>query len=192
MGDEEAGPTLLEWVSTSVWDEGWNYRGMGQFGRSMSPLDAAIIALGRARYQEAAPALAKLASTLKADAAFSHCRALALATASLKDATLTASVKRLLDLPGFSGHTFLKPGDILADNDPDTTSTSSRNLSLREIYVARGVFLAGDADPAIRSILENYSKDLGGILPVTPSPSLKLANPPKTTLSLLEAAGLTI
>jgi hypothetical protein len=145
-----------------VWDEGWNYRGMGQFGRSMSPLDAAIIALGRARYQEAAPALAKLASTLKADAAFSHCRALALATASLKNATLTASVKHLLDLPGFSGHAFLKPSDILADNDPDPTSTSSRNLSLREIYVARGVFLAGDADPAIRSILENYSKDLRG------------------------------
>ncbi len=162
MGDSEAGPALLEWVSTSTWDEGWNYRGMGQFGRSMSQLDAAIIALGRARCAEAAPALAKLASTLHADAAFSHCRALALATASLKDPVLTGSLKRLLDLPGFSGHAFQGPQDILADNDPEPTSTSSRNLSLREIYVARGVFLAGDSDPSIRGILESYSKDLRG------------------------------
>ena len=162
MGDVAAGPALLEWVSASAWDEGWNYRGMGQFGRSMSPLDAAIIALGRMRCAEAAPALAALASSLGADAAFSHCRALALAAASLKDPVLTRSLKRLLDLPGFSGHTFLEPHDILADNDPDSTSTSSRNLSLRELYVARGVFLAGDADPAIRSILENYSNDLRG------------------------------
>jgi hypothetical protein len=162
MGDPACGPTLMEWVSTADWDEGWNYRGMGQFGRSMSSLDAAILALGRAQVHGAGPLLAKLADALGPDAAFSHCRCLALAAGMLKDPALTKTLLRLLDLPDFCGHAFQSPENILADNDPDPTFTASRNLALRELYVARGLFLAGTQDPRPREILENYAGDLRG------------------------------
>ncbi|MFZ4780405.1 MAG: FAD-dependent oxidoreductase, partial [Terrimicrobiaceae bacterium] len=49
MGVSEAASTLEEIVRCSSWDHGWNYCGMGQFGRSMSRLDAIIIALSRTR-----------------------------------------------------------------------------------------------------------------------------------------------
>src|SRR5690606_26433024 len=47
MGRVEAGPVLENLLADAEWDEGWNYRGMGQFGPSMSPLDSWIIAAGR-------------------------------------------------------------------------------------------------------------------------------------------------
>ena len=47
MGDGAGAAELAKAVGTTNWDAGWRYTGMGQFGRSMSPLDSLIIALGR-------------------------------------------------------------------------------------------------------------------------------------------------
>lgn len=162
MARPEATPVLADLLADAPWDEGWNYRGMGQFGPSMSTLDALIIAAGRTRDRRVVPPLVRLAGTLTADAEFSHCRALALAAAGLRDPGLTAALDRLLDLPGFTGHTFLTAGDILADNDGDTTSTRSRNLALRELYTARGIFLGGGTGTRGQAILESYARDLRG------------------------------
>lgn len=162
MGCWEAGPFLVDAVAKEVWDEGWNYRGMGQFGACMSRLDAMIIALGRTKDSEGGPALARLAKQLGRDAGFSHCRALALAAAMLRDRDLTSALEHLLDLPGFAGHAFLRAEDMLADSDGDSNATASRNLALRELYVARGLFLAGDPNGRGRRILDTYSRDLRG------------------------------
>ncbi|MEI6034780.1 MAG: FAD-dependent oxidoreductase [Verrucomicrobiae bacterium] len=162
MGSREAGPFLRDAVAKEVWDEGWNYRGMGQFGACMSRLDAMIIALGRTKDSEGGPALARLAKQLGGDAGFSHCRALALAAAMLRDRDLTSALEHLLDLPGFSGHAFLRVEDMLADSAGDSNATASRNLALRELYVARGLFLAGDPNGRGRRILDTYSRDLRG------------------------------
>ena len=162
MGCGEAGPFLVDAVAKEVWDEWWNYRGMGQFGACMSRLDAMIIALGRTKDSEGGPALARLAKQLGRDAGFSHCRALALAAAMLRDRDLTSALEHLLDLPGFAGHAFLRAEDMLADSDGDSNATASRNLALRELYVARGLFLAGDPNGRGRRILDTYSRDLRG------------------------------
>jgi hypothetical protein len=162
MGCGEAGPFLVDAVAKEVWDEGWNYRGMGQFGACMSRLDAMIIALGRTKDSEGGPALARLAKQLGRDVGFSHCRALALAAAMLRDRDLTSALEHLLDLPGFAGHAFLRAEDMLADSDGDSNATASRNLALRELYVARGLFLAGDPNGRGRRILDTYSRDLRG------------------------------
>ncbi len=162
MGAPQAAGPLLEYLSRATWDEGWNYRGMGQFGASMSPLDAQIIALGRCGTADAVAPLIRLVGELNGDAAFSHCRAVALASAMLKDADLTLALAGLLDLPGLCGHAFDTMEDLLTDTDGDPTSTRSRNLALRELYLARGLYLAGDINERGRQILESYTHDLRG------------------------------
>ena len=47
LGDAAGAETLAEAVSSSQWDKGWKYTGMGQYGRSLSYLDGFIIALAR-------------------------------------------------------------------------------------------------------------------------------------------------
>ncbi|MBQ9739951.1 MAG: FAD-dependent oxidoreductase, partial [Kiritimatiellae bacterium] len=45
---------LHERLKDASWDEGWNFKGMSQFGRSVSDVDSALIALGTCRYGFAA------------------------------------------------------------------------------------------------------------------------------------------
>ncbi|MCH2208464.1 MAG: FAD-dependent oxidoreductase [Lentisphaerales bacterium] len=47
MYDKTGSKTLIDEIQGSNWDKGWNFRGMGQFGATSSPLDNLIIALGR-------------------------------------------------------------------------------------------------------------------------------------------------
>ncbi len=162
MGDPLAAGPLENFLSGAAWDEGWNYRGMGQFGASMSLMDARIIALGRCGGPTSAHVLIPLVNQLEATSAFSHCRAVALAAAAFKSSDLTSALARLLDLPTLTGNSFQTTEDMLSDSDGDTTSTQFRNLALRELYVARGVYLGGDFNDRGRSILETYTRDLRG------------------------------
>ena len=163
LGHQAATPGLLEWLAGAEdWDEGWDFRGMGQFGRSMSDLDAAILAAARCGAGDCVPDLVRLAALLDESAAFSHCRSLALAAALLKDPRLNSALGRLIDLPGFTGHDQTTPEALLEDSDPSPVSTSSRNLSLREIYTARGLFLGTGRHSRAQAILESYAMDLRG------------------------------
>ena len=66
-------------VSSSGWDAGWVYRGMGQYGHSVSQMDSYIIALGRTLDPVAiSPVIAK-AALLDGSSSFSHIRAVCLA-----------------------------------------------------------------------------------------------------------------
>jgi hypothetical protein len=58
LGDDAGLETLLAKVrSYPQWDEGWNYRGMGQFGAAFSELDNLLVALGRAGDGKAVPVI---------------------------------------------------------------------------------------------------------------------------------------
>ncbi len=162
MGDPAAARTLLEIVNTSAWDEGWNFRGMGQFGASMSLLDQAIIALGKTREPRAREAIEAKILDLDGDAAFSHCRAVALSAAMLPHAELAEALERLLEKPGMRGHALPALRTLQSQATSDPNETDSRNLSLREIYLAMGLYLSGDPNGIGREILESYSLDLRG------------------------------
>lgn len=50
MGDATGAANLAKAVAAKKeWDAGWRYKGMGQYGPNMSPLDSLIIALGRTK-----------------------------------------------------------------------------------------------------------------------------------------------
>lgn len=163
MGESAAAPVLEEIVCTTAWDEGWNYRGMGQFGRSMSWLDSAVIALGKTQCASAAGVLEAKIDVLDGDAAFSHCRAVALAAAMIADPRLAAALARLLEKPGMSGHAITSLQALHDSATGDPIETAPRNLALRELYLAMGLFLAGDVRGRGREILETYARDLRGV-----------------------------
>jgi len=108
IGLAEGRGTIATYITNTPWDEGWNYRGMHQFGLSVSPLDAAIIAFSRVARHQDWDILIDKAGTLDAHPDFSHCRAIAEAFENLykrhSDERAAHALKRLLDLPGMTGH----------------------------------------------------------------------------------------
>lgn len=160
MGAREATPALEKAVRASPWDEGWNYRGMGQFGASMSRMDALILALARTGDPMGAMPIEEKIRQLDASAAFSHCRVVGEATALLPQ--LAKVLAKLLEKSGMTRHAQLDSAAVVRAANGDSVETAARNLSLRELHLARGLFLAGDVGGLGRGILETYERDLRG------------------------------
>jgi len=174
MWDPTGAATLIRQVrSAEAFDKGWNYRGMGQFGMSISSLDSYIIALGRTRDGRAlAPILEKVA-LLDASKEFSHHRACALALEAMAGAGASnvpkADLKRaaaalaaLLAKPGMTGYATPTVDAAKAQTEPSRTSTVPRSNSLRELVLARALYRCGDHQGVGEKILRAYAADLRG------------------------------
>jgi ribulose 1,5-bisphosphate synthetase/thiazole synthase len=162
MGDPSGARDLAAAVRAKDWDEGWQYRGMGQFGPSMSSMDSLIIALGRTRIDYALePILAKLGQ-LGSDQPFSHHRAVALALEMLNRAGAAQALAGLLAKPKMAGHAFTDIEVARANIQPSSTDNSTRESSLRELVLARALYRCGDHDGVGERILRAYARDLRG------------------------------
>ena len=166
MGDATGAQTLLHAVESSPgFDKGWHYTGMGQFGRSMSYLDAYMVALGRLGDRRAVPVLLDKLKLLKDGDEFSHARALALGLEMLGDSRAAGPLAEALTRPNIGGHVIadieeaIRRGGISNPND-----NTVRAQALRELMLGRALFRCGDKDGIGRAILEKYSKDLRGHL----------------------------
>ncbi len=173
--DDAAGAAVLRDAATqAAWDEGWNYRGMGQYGMTLSSTDVLLVGLGRVGGADAWPVLIAKAETLRQRASdagelpeFSHCRALAMAFEALAarhaDDDAPAALAALLELPGASDHAHTDLPQMLAALTDDTNETIVRNHALRELYLARAIFRCGDtADRVGYATLRRYADDLRG------------------------------
>lgn len=164
MGDPTGCPVLLDAALRRNWDEGWNYTGMGQFGMSLSEVDALLIALGRVGDAPAWPVLLEKMKSLPDNPDFSHCRAVAEACEALHprcpSPTAAPALAGLLGLPGISGHaqTSLKSVQAALSDDPEDNAL--RNAALRELHLARALYRCGDHNALGQSILQDYSRDL--------------------------------
>lgn len=167
MNDPAGEPELLASLAGAKrWDEGWNYRGMGQFCRSESPLDDVITCLGRIGSKKAAPDVLRLGAKMGADTELSHIRAFSsYAEALAADPALRAKFVRLLSARLSSGplHVWPAVSDELAATDGDWCSTSSRNDSLKELFLARALYRCGDdAVGTGEKALRAYAADVRG------------------------------
>ena len=155
LGDATHLEVLIQAVDEQEqWDRGWNFRGMGQFGASLSRLDSRVIALGRTHDARALEAVVRKAKLLDPSQAFSHHRAVAEALEALGAAAGGAAAKVLADLlaqPGMTGH---------AVTSPD--AAEDRSASLREIILARALYRLGDCNGVGKKILTAYTTDLRG------------------------------
>jgi len=157
MGDATGIETLIEAVATTEWDKGWNFRGMGQFGGSLSRLDSLIISLGRTGDKRAVGAILEKVRQLDASKEFSHHRAVALALEALRDPAAAGALAELLAKPDMTGYT------ITDVKSAKTARTEHRSQPLRELILARALYVCGDRNDVARKILEQYRRDLRGL-----------------------------
>lgn len=160
MGEKDGENDLIRTLETTQWDQGWNYRGMGQFNRSISWVDSYIIALGRCRSAKAVPAILDKVKILGQDNHYSHFRAVALALESIGDKTAAVALAELLQKPGIGGHALKMTKDIpVIPGYANKAGDKERSDCLRELCVARALFRLGDRDGIARKTLEAYAAD---------------------------------
>ncbi|MEM9400549.1 MAG: FAD-dependent oxidoreductase [Verrucomicrobiota bacterium] len=160
--DDTGVESLLKAVKNAKWDQGWRFKGGGNYGPTTSPLDNLIIALGRTRDKRAIPVLIEKANQLNTESEFSHFRALSKAFESIGDPQAAETLANLLLKPGKQGHAFLEINDTLERTPDENYDNSSRDVSLRELVLARALFRCGDYNDIGRKILEAYSNDFRG------------------------------
>ncbi|HKK66641.1 MAG TPA: FAD-dependent oxidoreductase [Bacteroidales bacterium] len=155
--------TLVEEIAKyERWDEGWNFRGMHQFGMSASYLDALLMSLGNTGNPEGFGQIERLADKLTAESELSHFRAVAEAFAGLRREKAVPILSRLLTMPGVKGYAVEDFHDVLFCVNEDTNDNTTRNNSLRELFLARALFFCGDHDGLGHDILSRYANDLRG------------------------------
>jgi hypothetical protein len=168
LGDDTGLDVLIDQVRAhDAWDAGWNYRGMGQFGSALSPLDRMIVALGRAGNPEAIDAIVEKAELLTAESDFSHHRAVGLALELIGDRKGAEPLAALLTKPGVTGYVHYTVEDARQrdqESSGGTNAVQTRRDSLRELALARALYRCGDYGNMGRQILTDYKKDLRGHL----------------------------
>ena len=155
LGDATGAGTLTAAIRAQAWDKGWNFRGMGQYGRSLSLLDSLIIALGRTRDKRAVEPILEKLGGLDAKKAFSHHRAVAMALEALADPAAAKPLAELLRKAQMTGH-------ARATVQSAIETPRARNSSLRELVVARALYRCGDHEGLGEKILRAYARDIRG------------------------------
>jgi hypothetical protein len=166
LGDATGLDTLIAEVDRfQEWDEGWNYRGMGQFGAALSPLDRLIVALGRTRRPEALAAILPKMQMLSADSDFSHHRAVGLACELIGATAAAKPLAEMLTQPQMTGyvHDTVEVARRRDQESPGgTNAVQTRRDSLRELAIARALYRCGDYGNLGKQILSSYTRDLRG------------------------------
>ena len=159
LHDPAGAETLASAISAGAWDTGWNFTGMGQYGRSVSAMDSYIIAMGRTLDARGiAPVLGK-AALLNGSSEFSHLRAVSSALENLDGgSSITALSSLLSQVSGYALTNALAAP--LVPGYADAAGDTERNRCLKELAVARALFRLGD-DAADRgaSVLAAYARD---------------------------------
>jgi hypothetical protein len=162
LGHSSGSDTLIKEVKSRDWDKGWNFTGMGQFGTSMSDLDSIIIALGRTRNKQGLNPILEKLEQLDTDSDFSHFRAVAIALETLGNPDAAEPISKLLKKPGMIGHAFMDINTAKNRTPMSHVDNSTRNLSLRELFLARALYRCGDYKDIGKTILTEYANDLRG------------------------------
>ena len=161
MGADDGADVLTARFASSAWDEGWNFRGMDQFNRSVSWMDSYAIALGNCRAVQAVPALMGKARQLDAASDYSHFRAVSRALEAIGDSRGAAVLVELLRCPGVGGRwQTIGVAPPAVPGYANKAGDWERTLALRELCVARALFRLGDSADALgRRTLERYASD---------------------------------
>ncbi|MCX7825587.1 MAG: FAD-dependent oxidoreductase, partial [Verrucomicrobiae bacterium] len=162
MGDSTGAETLAKAVAATPWDAGWRFKGMGQFGASLSPLDSLIIALGRTKSPLALQPIVEKVTQLGAESEFSHFRAVAIALETLGDRAAAKPLAELLRKPGIGGRAVTSIQTAVERTEPRGVEDMSRELALRELYLARALYRCGDHDGLGEKTLKEFDQDLHG------------------------------
>ena len=112
----------------------------------LSRLDALITALGNARDTSVLPTILEKAKKLEPEDYLSHFRAITMATEAIGSREAVSVLLAMLTTPGVRGHSILSFAEARSNAVPDLNDTSTRNLALKELHLARALYLCGDQD----------------------------------------------
>lgn len=163
LGDASGIDLLVEEIDGSDWDEGWNYRGMGQFGASMSPLDRLIVAAATSGSPDAVPPIVEKLRRLDYGADFSHLRACTLAFERQPSPEAAPLFERIFSGWPALGRAGRSLSDSLHDLPTHATDNEQRNEQLKRLMVARGLLACGDPNGEAARVLEEYAKSMHGV-----------------------------
>jgi hypothetical protein len=166
LGADDGVDALIAVVKDAAeWDKGWNYRGMGQFGAALSPLDMLVIQLTQPKDPKVLPVILEKAAMLDARHDFSHHRAVGLALETLSDPAAAKPLADLLAKEGMTGHVHTNVAIAKQRGvSGGTNAERTRRESLRELLLARALYRCGDYQGVGERILRAYTKDLRGHL----------------------------
>ena len=161
LGCDDGAALVLAKFKAMDWDKGWNYRGMGQYNRSVSWVDSYAIALGHAKVHAAVPALVEKADLLTEKSEYSHFRAIARALEEIGDKSAAPALARVLKRPGIGGHAQKMQANVpVFPGYSNKAGDWERTLSLREICIARALYRLGDTPDGLgRRTMEAYAAD---------------------------------
>jgi ribulose 1,5-bisphosphate synthetase/thiazole synthase len=176
LGSKAGEKSLMSAIRGVDWDKGWEYRGMGQFGRPVSWIDSYIIALAKSKATEAAKDVATLAEKIDSKSEYSHIRAIAMYFESIGDKKYAPLLASKLSLPEISGNYFSwEKNGAPAIEDYNIYNFKSkkkelcrgaaaipdgeRSSCLKELALARALYRLGDKDGLARRTLEAYKND---------------------------------
>ncbi len=163
MGQADGEELLIQKVAGMDWDKGWNFRGMGQFNRSVSWVDSYVIALGRAKSKKALPVLLEKACGLTVTNEFSHFRAVAMALESIGDTSAAPVLGALLAKEGVGGYAITMGPELpVVPNYSNEEGNKERTATLRELAVARALYRLGDFEGRGEKVLRAYAADPRG------------------------------
>ena len=176
LGSSTGEKTLAAALAGAEWDKGWEYRGMGQFGRPVSWIDSYIIALAKAKASSAAITVAALARKIDSKSEYSHIRAVAMYFESINDKKYAPLLASILKLPGMTGKSLswerdgapaIKEYSIYNFKSKNRElcrgaagiSDGERSSCLKELSLARALYRIGDENGLAQRILEAYAQD---------------------------------
>ena len=144
------------------WDKGWEYTGMHQFGMSLSRLDAYIMSVGNTREKPVLGAVLEKAKLLNPESYFSHFRAVAMAVEAIGSSDAVPVLAEMLSAPGVQGYHI--DSYITARNQivPDDIDVTIRNRALKELHIARALYMCGDSNGLGEIVLKRYASGLQG------------------------------
>lgn len=161
--DNTGAETLMDAIGkATAWDKGWKFRGCGNYGPTTSPLDNLIVALGRTKDRRAIPVLAEKAEHLNDQSELSHFRAIAIAFENIGDSQAAPILALLMKLKRTRGNAFLNIDQVLKRTPLSNMDCTTREVSLRELILARALYRCGDYEGIGRKTLEAYSNDMRG------------------------------
>lgn len=163
LGNKEHAGILVDKIrSYPQWDEGWHYTASAQFGECMSPLDSLIIALGNTKDETILPVILEKAELLKPEDHFSHFRAITMACEAIGSRKAVPALYRLLTNEGMRYNDL--PSYTVARERiiPYIHDITYRNRILKELHLAKSLYLCGDQNHAAEKVLRRYAQGLEG------------------------------
>ena len=163
LGDKTYSSVVADAVrSYAEWDEGWHYTGMGQFGPCLSRLDSLVTALGKSKDTSELKCILDKALQLVPEDVFSHFRAICQSTESMGSRDAVPVLADMLVKPGVRNHYISDFADARRKAVPGTEDTSTREAALKELHIARALYLLGDSDGLAEDVLRRYADGLQG------------------------------